>query len=473
MAIPFYSDEDEEARRWPGPSPVAAAPGPAAVMPPHMQFSLEETEPAPAPRPAPPLTMTADEFGLDDEPAPAMTAPVAPPAPAPAPVARSAPDADPDRTLRLIDAGLQGLGGKDWDSRFWDKRSAKRATDTRNATLQDPNSPESIHRRQVLSRMLGYKPAELEGLSAADLQGFDPGKAAISLAMARSRSAEAKQTADAKAAADAAKSTEQRGYDEDKWAQQNAITSAQQDDRSRTMAGINTARATDQTLLTDRLARERQEAHDKRAAERQQDRDKRSAATRAGEKEVQDTQEYASKLETTGIPQARSNIDVVRGMVREARARNGGRIFAGKDDVVRRDNSGKSWGLASAPTQKLLQELQALRNVQIKNQSGTAVSASEMGRVASAQGANVLDSEEGIESFLDAMARAAEVDERTLLGGYGPKIKQQYQQNIHATTPPALGMVRVRDPASKKTKDIPAANAAAAKQRGLEVLDEQ
>lgn len=284
MAIPFrnpYGDEEDPQQWLSGSSPVAAAPPPG-----------------------PPLTMTQSEFDAPDAPSPPP--PAQPPAmavPGPADATRpaavidpavrerlggavvqpnpyAAPPAaadDPDRTLRMIDAGLQGIGGKAWDSRFWDKRSADRKASSATARLRDPQSPESIHRRQVLSRMLGYQPAELEGLSAADLQNFDPGKAAVSLAMARARSEEAKQTAAAKEAADTkklteqrsydqTKSAEQRGYDEDKWADQNAVTSGQQDERARTIAGVSTARATDQALLADDLTRKRQIAEEERRA---------------------------------------------------------------------------------------------------------------------------------------------------------------------------------------------------------------
>lgn len=447
--------------------PSASAPSPA-VQP--------MRQPAPVPQPSPyaqpaPAPMRAHSMVTPDVADFVARGGLPPRKPKPAPAADASGGDDPDLIPRVLSGIFSGLAGEEYDAAFWQGRDDRRAAQAEEAKKaaaleqqklleaeeSDPRSQKSVSAQTSMApllRQLGLTDAEISTLSAADMRQLTKGGdlvTGLADARARARAEESKRALHAEAL------KEKRAYDEAQESKRDTRDFEQQKTVAAIGAGMTASRGIDQALLTDELARKRSAEQFALHEAARREAEERARVTRGDEKLQENTEQYSKAIAATGIPQARSQTSRLRELIAAAKERNGGKdIFTGVDNVIRRDPTGKTWGMASPEAQAILQELQTLRNVQIRNISGAAVSNSEMGRVAAAQGANALDSEEATERFLKSMENAAETDERNLLGGYGPKVKARYDENVRATSG-AVDLVRVRKP-NGEIKRVPRKN---------------
>lgn len=409
-------------------------------------------------------------FGGDD------STPGTPPA-APAAAPTGTPSNGNRGAFEMIDAIASGLSqhrtGRAFDPRYWqglDDRDRQQALQATAARKADPNSPESKAARSAWSPYLqsaGWSPEEQQGLSAAQLAGMNPGSLVASRQKLQAEIAQREKADKDKLDATAASNTE--------WDRRNATSSAQQDERAKMMAGIQDNRVTRQALLTDELAGKRQAAQEERVATQQ---DK--------QKQLEMTKEYGLALQKTGIPTMRAKQARAQELADKLMKKNGGRLLSENDEAKRRIadfvNKPEGYALLSDPdAQEFFRTIQELRNGQIKDQAGGNVTNSEFGRQQATLGSSALNSSEDTLKWLSASRTALDADETNLLGGFGPDVRSQYQANLSAGGKPtssapskpqaSSGMVHVRDPQSGKVMQIPAAKAALAKQRGLEVLE--
>ncbi len=179
-------------------------------------------------------------------------------------------DDDPNRFWRSLSETLGGFAGRPYDSAHWQglderrDRKAKEAKAEQSAAAQrrlsaeeaDPNSEVSQRARTThvsMLRQLGADDATIAAFSAKDIKDLPKGNVMMKLAEMR---AKAKATEDARTQK-ATETEEKRKYDEQQWAQRNAITSKQGLQRAGVLSGMSGQRMVDSALLHDDLARQR------------------------------------------------------------------------------------------------------------------------------------------------------------------------------------------------------------------------
>jgi hypothetical protein len=172
--------------------------------------------------------------------------------------------------LAFADAFLSGIAEEDFDHQYWqgleDRKDKKAATAKKEAELAeqkrialeeaDPNSQRSQQARAVhmgMLRQLGVEDDVLSAFSAKDINELPKGNIMMKIAEVRARVAADASEMERKAQEAEAK----RKYDEEQWAQRNAITSEQAMERARTMSGMSSGRMVQSALLHDDLARQR------------------------------------------------------------------------------------------------------------------------------------------------------------------------------------------------------------------------
>jgi hypothetical protein len=268
-------------RLTPPMMPSSAAPSPSANM---LRRPMPQPIVAPevaeyATRLAPPDPKVSPELGVNLESKPAATRP-APPAdaitetPADASEGVSAPEPasaeDPNGLWRTLSAAFSGAAGQPYDSEYWLALDRRRDTKAKEAKAgqeeaakkriaaeeADPTSQRSQQVRAVhagMLRQLGVEDDVLSAFSAKDINELPKGNIMMKIAEVRARVAADASEMERKAQEAEAK----RKYDEEQWAQRNAITSEQAMERARTMSGMSSGRMVQSALLHDDLARQR------------------------------------------------------------------------------------------------------------------------------------------------------------------------------------------------------------------------
>jgi hypothetical protein len=95
----------------------------------------------------------------------------------------------------------------------------------------------------------------------------------------------------------------------------------------------------------------------------------------------------------------------------------------------------------------MLMAQQALVNVDIKNDAGSAVSGSEDIRKAVEQARGLTNSPDAVRNWVGSVNRAVDAVEGNLVAGYGAKVRDNYRKNRAETAPPPKGKrVRYTDP---------------------------
>ncbi len=202
----------------------------------------------------------------------------------------------PDKGWQVLDALFSGLQGKQYDQGYW-QQNAKQFDE---ANLKDPHSEESHKLRQANAPMLqqlGLQPDEIAHLSGADIASVSKGGNLVEgLLTARQKAQQAKAVAEAKAADAAAKHTQ----DEADWAAHNQITSGQQDERTRTMAGIGAQNAATQAAISSGLSLRNAETMNEVGNQQRIEAEQRAEARRI-EDEKRKAAEAAAKTEQTYV----------------------------------------------------------------------------------------------------------------------------------------------------------------------------
>jgi hypothetical protein len=179
----------------------------------------------------------------------------------------------------------------------------KKAKEQLAARRQDPNSEESMTAQISMGPMLkqlGFADDEIRSLSADDIRDMGKGgNLALSMVEARSRAA---QRADQLKANEAKVATENA-----EWDRRNGVTSQQELERARVMAGMSEGRMVQGALLQDALQGARQETAAERA-EQQRIAAEQRAHERETEKEKR-TQENKEADEVVALNRLRKQLE--------------------------------------------------------------------------------------------------------------------------------------------------------------------
>lgn len=499
MLRPRPNPYDEEQARALGLGQPQAMPGPSfrppgsPVLPPAMAPQALARPPVTAPTgyvPKPIDPMVA-EYVMRPRPERAPTSrsvqPSSPAEPAAPPAAAEPTSSDPDRGARVVSTLLGGLarlgpqGSKRpaYDEAYWDKRKKGRedtAARGKAERLADPASEESKKAQQQLAPYLqaaGYTPEDIARLSAQQLQGVDVTRLVGEREKLKRESAQQEaERARAQAEREAQRALELGDRDEERT--YNAGRSDIEHERALELARVKRGarggaaggggapgvdplerarEALDQhyggelpahvqgrlevaaSLPPKERAREAARILSDAGAVQLRDemREERAAAAADARRDT-NTQKYAAALDKSGIPAGLTTLQRARKAIAEAKRANGGEIFVGTDEAVRR---GPAWasGMASDGAQAVMSAVQELQNLQIKDQSGSAVTDSEMARVNKALGTGAMSNEAALERYLAAVEEALATDQANWDRGFGPDVVEAYRGRGSSSTP--------------------------------------
>jgi len=316
--------------------------------------------------------------------------------------------------------------------------------------LAKPTSKESRQAQNKWRSYLnaaGYSNEEIGRMSAKDMEGFD----LSDVSKFAHAAIQKRDEITAKAQAEQAALLEKRKYEEGRdglkteaekleWDRRNGVTSEQSMDRTRVLAG-------DRAYAT-RLAGERE--------------DKKTLEDR--------TIKYADAIEKSGLPKYREKLSTYERLAQDRLAKKG-KLFDSPRAVALVGNSqslpfGEYLALVgqaqlSPEDEEMLMAQQALVNVDIKNDAGSAVSGSEDIRKAVEQARGVANSPDAVRKWVASVQRAVDATEQNLVAGYGPKVRENYQRNRGAAQPPKAGKrIRYTDPGTGKVRVAPVSEAA-------------
>lgn len=355
------------------------------------------------------------------------------------------------------------------------------------AANADPNSPQSQRRRNAVGPLLkqfGLTDDELARLSAADLDAANTGDLIKDLGELRRRAQERKQAsedAENKRAADMKDFEARERFKYDLKHKGGAGGGGAASGAS----SLEAARKAVADIYGDKVPPE--VAARLQLVEAQRDPKRRDAAlerlyadlgrrqgasatagAKVDAKTATDAAKYGTALEKSNIPQTEAIIARLRRNIEAAKKKNGGQLFTGKDEAIRRGPMG-GWSLMSPESQAIMEDVQKLQNVEIKDTSGAAVTVHEMPRVKAAQGTGVFSDEAALQRYVDRLSEGVQSVHDGWRRAYGPKVVGAYEAPNRIQSPqpeaPAANGGKTIVVLDGKPVSIPIANLEAAKQK--------